>query len=196
MRGDGAQSIFGARCRRAPYPLLLPVACAPSARSRPAPTLLPAMSSPSSGDRYEEEEEEDGTYESQAKRLKPSAAAEEGEIEYSGAEESESRRDKVPPQRGGGFSGGVRAPSLRTAAGSGAGAGGGAPSSWRGSGPQSGASGRGAAFWAASLRAHPRPAGGRSPPALSPGHGGASGAGGAPLCPALRRWAAGSGPCC
>uniref|UniRef100_A0A669PK25 Heterogeneous nuclear ribonucleoprotein L like n=1 Tax=Phasianus colchicus TaxID=9054 RepID=A0A669PK25_PHACC len=62
------------------------------------------MSSPSSGDRYEEEEEEDGAYESQAKRLKPSAAAEEGEIEYSGAEESESRRDKVPPQRGGGFS--------------------------------------------------------------------------------------------
>ncbi|XP_042735273.1 heterogeneous nuclear ribonucleoprotein L-like isoform X2 [Lagopus leucura] len=52
------------------------------------------MSSPSSGDRYEEEEEEDGAYESQAKRLKPSAAAEEGEIEYSGAEESESRRDK------------------------------------------------------------------------------------------------------
>lgn len=92
------------------------------------------MSSPSSGDRYEEEEEEDGAYESQAKRLKPSAAAEEGEIEYSGAEESESRRDKVPPQRGGGFSGGVRAPSLRTAAGSGArvGAGSGAPSSWRG----------------------------------------------------------------
>ncbi|OXB75245.1 UNVERIFIED_CONTAM: hypothetical protein H355_000797 [Colinus virginianus] len=64
------------------------------------------MSSPSSGDRYEEEEEEDGAYESQAKRLKPSAAAEEGEIEYSGAEESESRRDKVPPPRGGGFSGG------------------------------------------------------------------------------------------
>ncbi|NXJ85839.1 HNRLL protein, partial [Trogon melanurus] len=54
----------------------------------------------------EEEEEEDGTYESQAKRLKPSAAAEEGEIEYSGAEDYESRRDKPPPPRGGGFSGG------------------------------------------------------------------------------------------
>uniref|UniRef100_A0A8D0FJK9 Heterogeneous nuclear ribonucleoprotein L like n=1 Tax=Strix occidentalis caurina TaxID=311401 RepID=A0A8D0FJK9_STROC len=69
------------------------------------------MSSPSSGERYEEEEEEeeeDGAYESQAKRLKPSAAAEEGEIEYSGAEESESRRDKPPAPRGGGFSGGVR----------------------------------------------------------------------------------------
>lgn len=159
MRGDGAQSIFRARCLRAPYPLLLPLACAPSARSRPAPTLLPppAMSSPSSGDRYEEEEEEDGAYESQAKRLKPSAAAEEGEIEYSGAEESESRRDKVPPPRGGGFSGGVRAPSLSTPAGSGTG--GGAPSSGRGSGPQSGASRCGAAFWAASLRAHPRPRG-------------------------------------
>uniref|UniRef100_A0A8C9EGJ0 Heterogeneous nuclear ribonucleoprotein L like n=1 Tax=Pavo cristatus TaxID=9049 RepID=A0A8C9EGJ0_PAVCR len=61
-----------------------------------------------------ETKEEDGAYESQAKRLKPSAAAEEGEIEYSGAEESESRRDKVPPPRGGGFSGGVRAPSLST----------------------------------------------------------------------------------
>ncbi|NXL64138.1 HNRLL protein, partial [Chordeiles acutipennis] len=57
--------------------------------------------------RYEEEEE-DGAYESQAKRLKPSAGAEEGEIEYSGAEESESRRDKTPnpPPRAGGFSGG------------------------------------------------------------------------------------------
>lgn len=71
------------------------------------------MSSPSSGERYEEEEEEeeeDGAYESQAKRLKPSAAAEEGEIEYSGAEESEGRRDKPPASRGGGggFSGGVR----------------------------------------------------------------------------------------
>ncbi|NXW67043.1 HNRLL protein, partial [Hirundo rustica] len=55
----------------------------------------------------EEEEEEDGAYESQAKRLKPSAAAEEGEIEYSGAEESEGRRDKPPASRGGGgFSGG------------------------------------------------------------------------------------------
>uniref|UniRef100_A0A8C3P5P1 Heterogeneous nuclear ribonucleoprotein L like n=1 Tax=Cyanoderma ruficeps TaxID=181631 RepID=A0A8C3P5P1_9PASS len=67
------------------------------------------MSSPSSGERYEEEEEEeeeDGAYESQAKRLKPSAAAEEGEIEYSGAEESEGRRDKPPASRGGGFSGG------------------------------------------------------------------------------------------
>ncbi|KAK2523210.1 hypothetical protein Q9966_012274 [Columba livia] len=65
------------------------------------------MSSPSSGERYEEEEEEeDGAYESQAKRLKPSAAAEEGEIEYSGAEESESRRDHPPPPRGGAFSGG------------------------------------------------------------------------------------------
>ncbi|KAJ7421849.1 heterogeneous nuclear ribonucleoprotein L like protein [Willisornis vidua] len=66
------------------------------------------MSSPSSGERYEEEEEEeDGAYESQAKRLKPSAAAEEGEIEYSGAEESEGRRDKPPAPRGGGggFSG-------------------------------------------------------------------------------------------
>ncbi|GAB0187629.1 heterogeneous nuclear ribonucleoprotein L-like [Grus japonensis] len=65
------------------------------------------MSSPSSGERYEEEEEEeeDGAYESQAKRLKPSAAAEEGEIEYSGAEENETRRDKAPPPRGGGFSG-------------------------------------------------------------------------------------------
>lgn len=85
------------------------------------------MSSPSSGERYEEEEEEDGAYESQAKRLKPSTAAEEGEIEYSGAEESESRRDKPPAPRGGGFSGGVRdagtggagAPSLRGLAGRG-----------------------------------------------------------------------------
>lgn len=63
-----------------------------------------AMSSPSSGEQYEEEE--DGAYESQAKRLKPSAAAEEGEIEY-GAEEGESRREKAAP-RTGGFSGGVR----------------------------------------------------------------------------------------
>lgn len=63
-----------------------------------------AMSSPSSGEQYEEEE--DGAYESQAKRLKPSVAAEEGEIEY-GAEESESHREKAAP-RGGGFSGGVR----------------------------------------------------------------------------------------
>ncbi|NWV68575.1 HNRLL protein, partial [Malurus elegans] len=47
----------------------------------------------------EEEEEEDGAYESQAKRLKPSAAAEEGEIEYSGAEDGEGRRDKPPAQR-------------------------------------------------------------------------------------------------
>lgn len=62
------------------------------------------MSSPSSGEQYEEEE--DGAYESQAKRLKPSAAAEEGEIEY-GAEEGESRREKAAP-RTGGFSGGVR----------------------------------------------------------------------------------------
>ncbi|KAL7987256.1 hypothetical protein Chor_006175 [Crotalus horridus] len=59
------------------------------------------MSSPSSGEQYEEE---DGAYESQAKRLKPSAAAEEGEIEY-GAEEGESRREKAAP-RTGGFSGG------------------------------------------------------------------------------------------
>lgn len=63
-----------------------------------------AMSSPSSGEQYEEEE--DGAYESQAKRLKPSAAAEEGEIEY-GAEEGETRREKAAP-RAGGFSGGVR----------------------------------------------------------------------------------------
>lgn len=62
------------------------------------------MSSPSSGEQYEEEE--DGAYESQAKRLKPSAAAEEGEIEY-GAEEGESHREKAAP-RSGGFSGGVR----------------------------------------------------------------------------------------
>uniref|UniRef100_A0A8C5T0G8 Heterogeneous nuclear ribonucleoprotein L like n=1 Tax=Malurus cyaneus samueli TaxID=2593467 RepID=A0A8C5T0G8_9PASS len=41
-------------------------------------------------------------YESQAKRLKPSAAAEEGEIEYSGAEDGEGRRDKPPASRGGG----------------------------------------------------------------------------------------------
>ncbi|KAG8123108.1 putative Heterogeneous nuclear ribonucleoprotein [Naja naja] len=60
------------------------------------------MSSPSSGEQYEEEE--DGAYESQAKRLKPSATAEEGEIEY-GAEEGESRREKAAP-RAGGFSGG------------------------------------------------------------------------------------------
>ncbi|XP_053099323.1 heterogeneous nuclear ribonucleoprotein L-like isoform X2 [Hemicordylus capensis] len=60
------------------------------------------MSSPSSGEQYEEEE--DGAYESQAKRLKPSAAAEEGEIEY-GAEEGESRREKAAP-RTGGFSSG------------------------------------------------------------------------------------------
>lgn len=92
-----------------------------AAGSVPAPASSPAgrpfppadMSSPSSGERYEEEEEEeeeDGAYESQAKRLKPSAAAEEGEIEYSGAEESEGRRDKPPASRGsgGGFSGGVR----------------------------------------------------------------------------------------
>lgn len=62
-----------------------------------------AMSSPSSGEQYEEE---DAAYESQAKRLKPSAAAEEGEIEY-GAEEGDSRREKAAP-RSGGFSGGVR----------------------------------------------------------------------------------------
>uniref|UniRef100_A0A8C8SMY3 Heterogeneous nuclear ribonucleoprotein L like n=2 Tax=Pleurodira TaxID=8460 RepID=A0A8C8SMY3_9SAUR len=63
------------------------------------------MSSPSSsGEPYEEEE--DGAYESQAKRLKPSAAAEEGEIEYGGAEEGEGRREKGPGPRGGGFSGG------------------------------------------------------------------------------------------
>ncbi|XP_008165288.1 heterogeneous nuclear ribonucleoprotein L-like isoform X1 [Chrysemys picta bellii] len=62
------------------------------------------MSSPSSsGEQYEEEE--DGAYESQAKRLKPSAAAEEGEIEY-GGEEGEGRREKAAPPRGGGFSGG------------------------------------------------------------------------------------------
>ncbi|KAH0622829.1 hypothetical protein JD844_025546 [Phrynosoma platyrhinos] len=65
------------------------------------------MSSPSSGEQYEEEE--DGAYESQAKRLKPSAVtagatAEEGEIEY-GAEEGESRREKAAP-RPGGFTGG------------------------------------------------------------------------------------------
>uniref|UniRef100_A0A8C7A1W1 Heteroous nuclear ribonucleoprotein L like n=1 Tax=Nothoprocta perdicaria TaxID=30464 RepID=A0A8C7A1W1_NOTPE len=66
------------------------------------------MSSPSSGERYEEEEEEEeGAYESQAKRLKPSAAAEEGEIEYSGAEESDGRREKAAAPRGG-FAGGVR----------------------------------------------------------------------------------------
>uniref|UniRef100_A0A803SKL9 Heteroous nuclear ribonucleoprotein L like n=1 Tax=Anolis carolinensis TaxID=28377 RepID=A0A803SKL9_ANOCA len=60
------------------------------------------MSSPSSsGEQYEE-----GAYESQAKRLKPSsAAAEEGEIEYGGAEEGESRREKAAP-RAGGSSGG------------------------------------------------------------------------------------------
>ncbi|XP_014453691.1 heterogeneous nuclear ribonucleoprotein L-like isoform X1 [Alligator mississippiensis] len=62
------------------------------------------MSSPSSGEQYEEEE--DGAYESQAKRLKPSAAAEEGEIEYGGAEEGDGRRDKGPAPRGGGFAAG------------------------------------------------------------------------------------------
>uniref|UniRef100_A0A8C7A0D5 Heteroous nuclear ribonucleoprotein L like n=1 Tax=Nothoprocta perdicaria TaxID=30464 RepID=A0A8C7A0D5_NOTPE len=51
--------------------------------------------------------EEEGAYESQAKRLKPSAAAEEGEIEYSGAEESDGRREKAAAPRGG-FAGGVR----------------------------------------------------------------------------------------
>ncbi|XP_070590801.1 heterogeneous nuclear ribonucleoprotein L-like isoform X1 [Erythrolamprus reginae] len=55
------------------------------------------MSSPSSGEQYEEEE--DGAYESQAKRLKPSATAEEGEIEY-GAEEGEGRREKAAPRAG------------------------------------------------------------------------------------------------